>query len=127
MSCYDRSCGPSDTGMPSFISTDTLALCHVDATRRQVHDRWSKVSFSFDVGDFFSPNCSEERLKRAAQALSAATGNDCLPVKADVRDPRQIQAAVQQTIARYGRIDFVINGMCNKYSSLSNAPMTTAL
>jgi NAD(P)-dependent dehydrogenase (short-subunit alcohol dehydrogenase family) len=63
----------------------------------------------------------------AAQALSAATGNDCLPVKADVRDPRQIQAAVQQTIEKYGRIDFVINGIYNNCSFFSNVPMTTTI
>ena len=54
---------------------------------------------------------SEERLKKAAQELSLATRNACLAIKADVRDPRQVQAAVKQTIERYGRIDFVINGI----------------
>jgi hypothetical protein len=75
---------------------------------------------------FSDQNHSEERLKRVAQELSAATGNDCLPVKADVRDPAQVKAAVQKTIERYGRIDFVINGDCNKYSSSSssNPPVT---
>ncbi|KAI0246560.1 hypothetical protein BJV78DRAFT_1297966 [Lactifluus subvellereus] len=52
---------------------------------------------------------SEERLKRTAQELSEATGSTCLAVKADVRDPGQVQVAVQRTIEEYGRIDFVIN------------------
>jgi NAD(P)-dependent dehydrogenase (short-subunit alcohol dehydrogenase family) len=55
---------------------------------------------------------SEERLKRTAHELSAATGSSCLAVRADVRDPKQVQAAVKQTIERFGRIDFVINGNC---------------
>jgi 2,4-dienoyl-CoA reductase [(3E)-enoyl-CoA-producing], peroxisomal len=54
---------------------------------------------------------SEERLRKTAQELSAVTRNACLGIKADVRDPRQVQAAVKQTIERYGRIDFVINGI----------------
>jgi len=58
---------------------------------------------------------NEERLKRTAQELSAVTGNACLAVKTDVRDPKQIQAAVQQTIERYGRIDFVINGAAGNF------------
>ncbi|KAI9507733.1 NAD-P-binding protein [Russula earlei] len=58
---------------------------------------------------------NEERLKRAAQELSAATGNACLPVKADVRDPIQVQDAVKITIKRYGRIDFVINGAAGNF------------
>jgi peroxisomal 2,4-dienoyl-CoA reductase len=37
-----------------------------------------------------------------------------LAVRADVRDPKQVQAAVKQTIEKYGRIDFVINGNCLK-------------
>jgi NADP-dependent 3-hydroxy acid dehydrogenase YdfG len=59
---------------------------------------------------------SEERLKNTANELSAATGSSCLAVRADVRDPKQVQAAVKQTIERYGRIDFVINGNCPKHT-----------
>lgn len=59
---------------------------------------------------------SEERLKNTANELSAATGRSCLAVRADVRDPKQVQAAVKQTIERYGRIDFVINGNCPKHT-----------
>jgi len=59
---------------------------------------------------------SEERLKKTARELSAATGSSCLAARADVRDPRQVQAAVKKTIERYGRIDFVINGICPKHT-----------
>lgn len=58
---------------------------------------------------------NEERLTKAAQELSAATGSTCIPVKADVRDPKQIQTAVQRTIEKYGRIDFVINGAAGNF------------
>jgi NAD(P)-dependent dehydrogenase (short-subunit alcohol dehydrogenase family) len=67
----------------------------------------------------------EERLKQTAHELSAATGSSCLAVSADVRDPKQVQAAVKQTIERYGRIDFVINGNCPKHTIYSFSPMTT--
>jgi NAD(P)-dependent dehydrogenase (short-subunit alcohol dehydrogenase family) len=33
-----------------------------------------------------------------------------------VRDPKQVQVAVKQTIERYGRIDFVINGNCPEHT-----------
>ncbi|KAH9028395.1 NAD-P-binding protein [Lactarius hengduanensis] len=56
-----------------------------------------------------------ERLTKAAQELSAATGSTCIAVKADVRDPKQVQAAVQLTIEKYGRIDFVINGAAGNF------------
>jgi len=57
---------------------------------------------------------NEERLKKAAQELSANSGS-CLAIRADVRDPRQVQAAVKQTIETYGRIDFVINGAAGNF------------
>jgi peroxisomal 2,4-dienoyl-CoA reductase len=65
---------------------------------------------------------SEERLKKTANELSAATGSPCLAVRADVRDPKQVQAAVKQTIERYGRIDFVINGNCPKHTFYLSIP-----
>jgi len=58
---------------------------------------------------------NEERLTKAAEELSAATGSTCIAVKADVRDPKQVQSAVQQTIEKYGRIDFVINGAAGNF------------
>ncbi|KAI0271255.1 NAD(P)-binding protein [Gloeopeniophorella convolvens] len=58
---------------------------------------------------------NEERLVKAAQELSEATGRTCLAVRGDVRDPKQVQAAVQQTIEKFGRIDFVINGAAGNF------------
>ena len=51
-----------------------------------------------------------ERLKSAAKELSDATGQECLPVAADVRKPETLVEAVKQTIDKFGRIDFVICG-----------------
>ena len=51
-----------------------------------------------------------ERLKSAAKELSDATGQECLPVAADVRKPDTLTEAVKQTIEKFGRIDFVICG-----------------
>lgn len=38
-----------------------------------------------------------------------ALGGEALPIAVDVRDDNQIEAAVQQTIERFGRIDVLIN------------------
>lgn len=67
---------------------------------------------------------SEERLKKTANELSAATGSSCLAVRADVRDPEQVQVAVKQTVDRYGRIDFVINGNCSEHDFYLSIPTT---
>ncbi len=52
-----------------------------------------------------------DRLTASAKELSEATGNQCLPVQADVRDPKQVQDAVAKAVEKFGRIDFVICGM----------------
>jgi peroxisomal 2,4-dienoyl-CoA reductase len=51
-----------------------------------------------------------DRLKSAAKELSDATGQECLPVAADVRKSDALTEAVKQTIQTFGRIDFVICG-----------------
>ncbi|KAN0134613.1 NAD(P)-binding protein [Lactarius tabidus] len=58
---------------------------------------------------------NEGRLTKAAQELSAVSGSTCFVVQADVRDPKQVQTAVQRTIEKYGRIDFVINGAAGNF------------
>jgi NAD(P)-dependent dehydrogenase (short-subunit alcohol dehydrogenase family) len=57
---------------------------------------------------FFFSQHSAERLQKAATELSHATGQRCIPVAADVREPAQVQAAVATALAAFGRLDFVI-------------------
>lgn len=49
-----------------------------------------------------------EELARAKAGL-AARGGDVLPIQCDLLDTAQIQSAIQQTLARFGRIDILIN------------------
>jgi len=51
-----------------------------------------------------------DRLQQAAKELEAATGQQCLPVQADVRQPATLKEAVAKTIEKFGKIDFVICG-----------------
>ncbi|KAF6752050.1 2,4-dienoyl-CoA reductase [Ephemerocybe angulata] len=56
-----------------------------------------------------------ERLQQTAKELSAATGQECLPAQADVRQPASLKEAVAKTIEKFGRIDFVICGAAGNY------------
>ncbi|KAJ7075954.1 2,4-dienoyl-CoA reductase [Mycena belliarum] len=56
-----------------------------------------------------------ERLTQAAAELSKATGQKCLPVAGDVRQPKTLQDAVAKTIEVFGRIDFVICGAAGNF------------
>ena len=51
-----------------------------------------------------------ERLTQAAKELSEATGKECIATPADVRQPATLKEAVAKTIAKFGRIDYVICG-----------------
>jgi len=56
-----------------------------------------------------------DRLTQAAKELSVSTGRRCIPAQADVRNPAQLKAAVEKTIAEFGRIDFVICGAAGNF------------
>ncbi|KIY62476.1 NAD(P)-binding protein [Cylindrobasidium torrendii FP15055 ss-10] len=58
-----------------------------------------------------------DRLTQAASELSAKTGQKCIAAQADVREPKALAAAVAQTLAAFGRIDFVICGAAGNFLS----------
>jgi citronellol/citronellal dehydrogenase len=43
------------------------------------------------------------------EAVRAELGDDCLAVPADVREPEQVTALIDQTLERFGRIDVLVN------------------
>ncbi|KAF4566167.1 hypothetical protein EYR40_002019 [Pleurotus pulmonarius] len=72
-----------------------------------------------------------DRLTQTAKELTEATGSKCIPVQADVRDPKALHAAVKQTIDTFGRIDFVICGAAGNFlapiASLSENAFRTVI
>lgn len=56
-----------------------------------------------------------DRVTMSARELSSSTGRTCLPAQADVRKPEQLRAAVEVTLAKFGRIDFVICGAAGNF------------
>jgi len=51
--------------------------------------------------------------------MRASTGGEIFAVAGDVRDPKQVQAAVDQHMAHYGRLDILVNGAAGNFLSLS--------
>lgn len=47
---------------------------------------------------------------QASKKLVAATGQQCLPLSMDVRQPQTIVAAVDEALKEFKRIDILING-----------------
>lgn len=57
----------------------------------------------------------QEVLDVAAQEMSAATGKDVLAVAADVRDPEAIGKAIAACVARFGKLDTLVNGAAGNF------------
>jgi len=57
----------------------------------------------------------QERLDATAKELADETGGDCLPVAADVREPKAIEAALDTCIERFGKLDLVVNGAAGNF------------
>lgn len=72
-----------------------------------------------------------DRLETAARELTEETGNECLAAPADVRDTDQVSAVLDNAIARFGRVDTVINGAAGNFlapaASLSPRGFKTVL
>jgi NAD(P)-dependent dehydrogenase (short-subunit alcohol dehydrogenase family) len=51
---------------------------------------------------------TEAELEETASA-SSSFGVEALPLPADVRDPEQVGAVVEEVLARFGRIDVLVN------------------
>ncbi|XP_015674672.1 peroxisomal 2,4-dienoyl-CoA reductase isoform X2 [Protobothrops mucrosquamatus] len=64
-----------------------------------------------------------QRVSEAAKKLCAATGQRCLPVTLDVRQPQTISAAVDEALQEFEKIDILVNGAAGNFlcpaSSLS--------
>jgi peroxisomal 2,4-dienoyl-CoA reductase len=56
-----------------------------------------------------------ERLTAAAAELEKDTGRPCLATAVDVRDPKTVEGAIAETIARFGRLDIVVNGAAGNF------------
>lgn len=56
-----------------------------------------------------------ERLEAAAGEMSAKSGNACLAVPCDVRDPKQVELAADRALETFGRVDVVVNGAAGNF------------
>lgn len=56
-----------------------------------------------------------ERLAETAKRLSEQTGQRCIPVQADVRQPEAVEKAIDETLAQLGRLDIVVNGAAGNF------------
>ncbi|XP_027718762.1 peroxisomal 2,4-dienoyl-CoA reductase-like isoform X2 [Vombatus ursinus] len=58
---------------------------------------------------------NQQRVSDAAKKLIAATGQQCLALSLDVRQPQTITAAVDKALKMFGKIDILINGAAGNF------------
>lgn len=56
-----------------------------------------------------------EHLGPTASAVAAHTGQDCLPVVADVRQPEQVEAALAKVVEEFGHVDMLVNAAAGNF------------
>jgi NAD(P)-dependent dehydrogenase (short-subunit alcohol dehydrogenase family) len=56
-----------------------------------------------------------DKANAAAQEISDAFGGTAIALSADVRDPDQVSAALEETVAQLGKIDILISGAAGNF------------
>ncbi|AKF05093.1 SDR family oxidoreductase [Sandaracinus amylolyticus] len=56
-----------------------------------------------------------DRLEDAARELSSETGRECVACPADVRNPQEVEGAIEKTLDRFGTLDVVVNGAAGNF------------
>ncbi|CBZ54232.1 hypothetical protein NCLIV_046640 [Neospora caninum Liverpool] len=58
---------------------------------------------------------NQKKLQEAAELLSSETGGCCFPVAMDVRDEHEVAKAVDTTMAKFGKVDILVNGAAGNF------------
>ncbi len=58
-----------------------------------------------------------EKLENTAKELEAETGGTCLPLQCDVRHYDQVEAMLQATVAKFGKVDSLLNNAAGNFIS----------
>lgn len=65
---------------------------------------------------------SLQEAEQSAARITELTGRQAIGLQLDVKDVKQIEAAVDHTLAIYGKIDILVNNAGNVVSTVDNAP-----
>ena len=58
-----------------------------------------------------------EKLENTAKELEAETGGACLPLQCDVRHYDQVEAMLEATVAKFGKVDSLLNNAAGNFIS----------
>src|SRR3989440_10300070 len=94
------------------VALVSRSLEHLEPAVKSINDAHSIRSPTVSEGN------SEDRATRDLRAEMPAlqsTGGEALAVAADVRNPEEVERAIAATVARFGKIDIVVNGAAGNF------------
>jgi len=94
------------------VALVSRSLEHLEPAVKSINDAHSIRSPTVSEGN------SEDRATRNLRAEMPAlqsTGGEALAVAADVRNPEEVERAIAATVARFGKIDIVVNGAAGNF------------
>lgn len=91
-------------GKVAFVTGGGSGICKAITERLMAHG-----------ADAVIASRSQERLDVASRELAEKTGQACLGVACDVRDPSTVEAALDAALERFGRVDIVVNGAAGNF------------
>lgn len=93
----------------SVRAVPVLAVCRQGRGSRQPACRLRGLGLA--LAEERSPGKNRASpFSQASKKLVAATGQQCLPLSIDVRQPQTIVAAVEEALREFKRIDILVNG-----------------
>ncbi|KAJ3104622.1 hypothetical protein HDU97_009013 [Phlyctochytrium planicorne] len=103
------------TGKVAFVTGGGSGICKGMATALARHG--AKVAIA---------GRTAAKLEEAAAEIRKQTGGEVLPVAADVRDYQKIEEAIKATVAKFGRIDFLVCGAAGNFLAPAEKLSTNA-
>uniref|UniRef100_A0A8B9D0D8 Peroxisomal 2,4-dienoyl-CoA reductase [(3E)-enoyl-CoA-producing] n=1 Tax=Anser brachyrhynchus TaxID=132585 RepID=A0A8B9D0D8_9AVES len=98
----------------SVRAVPVLAVCRQGRGSRQPACRLRGLGLA--LAEERSPGKNRASpFSQASKKLVAATGQQCLPLSIDVRQPQTIVAAVEEALREFKRIDILVNGAAGNF------------
>ncbi|MCA9601728.1 MAG: SDR family oxidoreductase [Polyangiales bacterium] len=92
------------SGRVAFVTGGASGICRAVTRKLMAHG-----------ADAVIVSRTQEKLDAAARELRAETGRRCVGLRADVRKPEEVEAAVKGALEQFGRLDVVVNGAAGNF------------
>jgi peroxisomal 2,4-dienoyl-CoA reductase len=100
------------------VALVSRSIEHLEPAAKAINDACARGSSPTDE---LSSSPTDERGSSPTVRKGSTGIGEAFAVAADVRNPEQVELAIAQTIARFGKIDIVVNGAAGNFLSPAEA------